>query len=587
MRTAVWVGVIWMVASGMAQAEENRWWPTQGLPRVVVKAVSRQSSRGLQMLEQSVAGLAAGAVNRQTGDELVWVATGNLDCEAWYSAFLREHADLEYRGEFDTWDLVDRFVQRGLIKGYILYAQDTSAGEINDHRQGMNRSVNVATSLAGLLDGILIDESLEAEARGKGLKLLLDVRDKSQAWCFQNYQDQFHRRLLVAQDPRKPHLRDLAIAHRALVLYGNDEPTEAALKWLEPLSVIAGWNGGDEFRTTQLSSIYGHLQTATDWCHNLPVLMAGTHQTAPPAQKPFNPSGIDWKDSRSCVSFVLTDGDNVQWFEGSFFHGNSSFWNHPDRGKIPFGWSCCYTHLAQLCPQALGYAQGTQHRQDRMIEWGGGYYYPDHFGSARSNAAELLARHARRTWAQMRATGTRIIGFNMARVDSPAARQAYQTFAGETDGLLAILAFQYAPYEGGAGKTFWVKDRRGVEIPVISARYSIWEHANRRPRAGTPAKVAREIRDSTAGPQPRHDWVIVHAWSYFRRAEGGSEEAENLPQDTASAQGGVRGYGPAIWCAERLPDTVRVVTPEEMVWRIRRQHDPATTERLLELESGR
>ena len=70
---------------------------------------------------------------------------------------------------------------------------------------------------------------------------------------------------------------------------------------------------------------------------------------------------------------------------------------------------------------------------------------------------------------------------------------------------------------------------------VITARYSIWEHANRRERAGTPAKIAREIREtvekSPPGQLPRYDWVIDHAWSWFKRAPGADENAEDMPQD--------------------------------------------------------
>src|SRR3954463_12240459 len=88
-------------------------------------------------------------------------------------------------------------------------------------------------------------------------------------------------------------------------------------------------------------------------------------------------------------------------------------------------------------------------------------------------------------------------------------------------------SFQYAPYEAGAGKVYWVKDRRGAEVPVITARYSIWADANTRPRAGTPAKVAREIREPRAATAPadlpRYDWAIAHAWSYFRHVPGTDE----------------------------------------------------------------
>ena len=58
----------------------------------------------------------------------------------------------------------------------------------------------------------------------------------------------------------------------------------------------------------------------------------------------------------------------------------------------------------------------------------------------------------------MQRTGTRIIGFNLPRYDSPDAQRAYEELASQTDGLLAILVFQYDPYQGGAGKTFWVKE---------------------------------------------------------------------------------------------------------------------------------
>ncbi len=563
-------------------ADEDRWWPEQLVPKSIVRT-REHGDPAYKMLVQSVAGLAAKAVNQGQGDEMVWVFNDNQDMELWYQAFLKRHPNIATNGgTLTTWELVNRFAERGIIKGYILYSQDKSLGQTSDHRAGMDRSVNVATSLAGIHHGIVVEESLEQEAIANGLTMLLDVRGKSQSWCFENYKDRFHRRMLCAQDPRISNVRDLAIAQQALVLFGADEPMESAMRWLEPLSPIAGWNGGDEFETTRLSTIYGHIQTATDWCMNLPILMSGSEQVTAPVPNKFDPHTIEWSDRRSCVSFILTDGDNVQWFQSSFFHGNPSYWNSPGRGKFPFGWSCCFASLAQLCPDAMEYGMTTQKQNDQFIEWGGGYYYPDLFAKSRPDQRELLARHASRTWKYMRRTGTRIIGFNVATVDSPAAIEAYETIAGQTDDLTAILVFQYSPYEAGAGKTFWVKDRRGVEIPVISARYSIWENSNRRPRSGTPSKVAREIRDTAAGNNVCHDWVIVHAWSYFQRVPGPDENSENLPQKYAPKRGGERGYEPAFWCSDRLPSVVHTVTPEELAWRIRMEHDATATRQLLE-----
>ena len=190
----------------------------------------------------------------------------------------------------------------------------------------------------------------------------------------------------------------------------------------------------------------------------------------------------------------------------------------------------------------------------------------------------------------MKKNNTRIIGFNVSKLDSADALKAYEVIARQTDGLLAILVFQYDAYEAGAGKTFWVKDRNGLEVPVVSARYSIWNHLNHRPRAGTPAKVAREIRQSVENaPQdelPRYDWVIVHAWSWFKQAPGNDENAEDMmpqaPREEAVAKGGQSIYAPVTWCAGRLPANIRTVSPEELIWRIRMKHNPEQTKKLIQ-----
>ncbi len=568
---------------------QDRWWPVQAMPKALVRLQNDLPAprASCEMMAQSVAGLAAKAVNEGRADEMVWVGTGNIDVEDWLARRLKRLPQLQLRGAFALWDLIDRYAGNGIIQGYILYSSDHSKGELNQHRPDMDCSVNVATSLAGLLDGIIVDESIEADAKRHGLKMLADVRGKTQAWCFQTYKDRFNRHMLCTQDPQKPNVRDLAISQKTLTLFGDAEPLPTAMKWLQPLSPILGWNGGDEFQTTQMSTVCGHIQTATDWAVNLPVLMAGTECAEPAKLKSFDPRTIDWKDRRSAVCFVRSDGDNVDTFEGSFFRGSEgrSYWGNPDRGKIPFGWSCCFAHLAQLCPEAIDYALATQSSNDWFLEFGGGYYYPDLFGRDRTNRWDLLAQHARRTWALMQMSNTRIIGFNFTQFDSPDARRACQTFASQTDGLLAILAFQYSCYEAGAGQTFWVKDRNGIDVPVITARYSIWEHANDRPRAGTPARIAHEILQSVAqtppAQLPRYDWVIAHAWSYFKPAPGADENAENMPQENAAANGGVRGYTPVVWCADRLPSGIRVVSPEELVWRIRMKHDPSQTRKLI------
>ncbi|QEH34723.1 hypothetical protein OJF2_32650 [Aquisphaera giovannonii] len=587
-RQVAWWFACGMLAVSPAIAAEARWFPEQakaaGIVRTVLEGRFPEPGRAHSMLVQSVAGLAAQAVNEGRGDELVWVSTTNRDLEDWYARILRRPGAPTSRGaELEPWALVDRFRKAGIVRGYVVYRADRSKGEINEHRPGLDNSVNVATSLAGVLGAVLVEDTLEPEARRRGLERLADARDMTPSRCLETYRGRFNRRLLTCQDPRKPNVRDLAIAQRSFTSYGPDPSVEAALRWLEPLSPVLGWNGGDELETTRLSTVHGQFQTATDWCMNLPVLMAASSGTATEV-KPLDPGSINWDDGRGAVSFVMTDGDNVQWYEGGFF-GDANYWSSPARGKIPFGWSCPFAHLAQLGPVLIDRAREQQGPNDTFVEWGGGYYYPDLFARDRPDARGLLAEHARRTADLMRRTGARIIGFNVLDVDSPEAVRSYRAIAGASRGLAAILVFQYNPYEGGAGKVWWVKDADGVELPVISARYSIWEHYPASRSGGTPAKVARLIRESDAaaakaGEPPRLDWAIVHAWSYFRRAPGVDEAAEEIPQDEGPSRG-VRGYVPATWCAERLPDSIRVVSPEELAWRIRMRHDPEATRKAI------
>src|SRR5690606_33582339 len=93
--------------------------------------------------------------------------------------------------------------------------------------------------------------------------------------------------------------------------------------------------------------------------------------------------------------------------------------------------------------------------------------------------------------------------------------------------------------------------------------------------------IRESVAATPAAQLPRNDWVIAHVWSFFKKSAGNGENAENLPQENASARGGVRGYTPVLWCAERLPEDIRVVSPEEMIWRIRMKHDPAGTKKLI------
>jgi hypothetical protein len=203
------------------------------------------------------------------------------------------------------------------------------------------------------------------------------------------------------------------------------------------------------------------------------------------------------------------------------------------------------------------------------------------YGKARGTA-RALELHAERLRAYMELTGIRTLAFNFQDWDGADARAACETFASKLPGLLGIFAFQYYPYSAGKGAIRWVKGIQGDEVPIVSCRFTIWAQTGR-PRDATPAAVANHLNALPKAGETLADdafsWVMIHAWSRFRRASKGApldSEEKDVPPDKVSPDS-ARGYEPGIWAAERLDSKVKPVTASELLMRIRLRLKPRTT----------
>src|SRR5262249_47980513 len=115
-----------------------------------------------------------------------------------------------------------------------------------------------------------------------------------------------------------------------------------------------------------------------------------------------------------------------------------------------------------------------------------------------------------------------------------------------------------------------------------SCRFTVWAQTGR-PHDAAPASVAAQMNQlPTAGKTTSDDafsWVLVHAWSRFRRAPQNAPldaEEKDVAQDKAIPDT-ARGYEPALWAAERLDSQVKPVTATELLWRIRLRLRPQST----------
>lgn len=569
--------LIALEASG--SAFPDRYWPDFPAPeRVILSETHTGLSYAENVLLETLSGLVALETKRRGYGEMVWVGSASPSYEEWLRRCAQYLGFPIASGTFTVWDLVDRYRERGTIKGYILYRKESGDRPMHEGRSA-DTSVNVATALCSIFHGVAIEEGIEQTAKRHGLKCLLDVREKDEQWLWESHGERFARNVLGRQDPKNPVMRGSAVAMRTLLVSNTDALYEAVLARMWPGSPILGWGIGLEDAQTLPASRFGIFQTATNWCINLPLLSSGQTGLRYPFQPFCKPSDNspprDMRDTRY-VSFVMSDGDNVQWLMLNFCKGEEAqqYWACPDRGQMPLGWTLPAADLLQLCPYTLDYLRETASPNDDFMLLGGGYYYPDHFGEARPEK-HLLGRQARRTAKYMDKCGLTTLMVNIQDWDSEEAIRAYETYARKMPNLEGIFVVQYAPYTAGNGAIRWVRMGNRREVPVITARNAIWSQRGDHPAEGPPGKVAallnRWAETPVEQPEDRFAWVIVHCWSWFRKTELGAPSSEEEVEQKYYPVGEeiARGYHPALWAAERLSPKIRVVTPSGLVRRLR------------------
>lgn len=559
--------IILQVIPSLVTAQETKpFWPLQKAPKYVVTCkIQNFSDVGEMNLAQSVSGLAAKSVNEGSSDEGVWLNCRNANYKTYYQSLIKRIAAKE-RGLFSVWELVGRYQQRGIIDGYILY-------DVNRR----DNSINLATIYASIKNGVLIDISQEATAIRKGLPKLYDATKSTfDLKAFQSVSGQLNSNLLVVANPRFSNNKDFAIAHKCAIYYGVDSLYLNILNWIQPLSPIIGWNVGDEFKQIGPCTSRGLVNIPADWCENLALLSA-----SPPLQpakiKSINPRQINWKEDKNYEAFVMSDGDNLQWTFGSFIYSRD-YWNNRANAAIPMSFTACPVNLVQAAGDVYNQLVQSQQANVSMVEYGAGYFYPDLFGRKTADGERLLRTYAKKINVQLKRTGVKVFGFICKDLSSAGALKAYQIYAEELEGITGIIAVQYSPYNGGQGKIFWVKNKNGIEIPVITAKYQLWANLKSK-GSGNPMELADLINrdDAPAAGKPKQlNWTIVHAWSQYYN------ENEDVPNNERVAMKGTRGVTPVMWTKQLLDKNIKVISIEELLWRLRMQHNSMDTKSVID-----
>lgn len=323
-------------------------------------------------------------------DDFQWEITEPL-----YDFYKRKHG-IRFAEIPDAQSALKRF--KSSAKGYVVW--DTEVGA----------SLNVAFTIAGLEDAIVVSEDLIPLVRKQGLKEIDDLRGrytgKSDAEIYgdaiDRYWDRCNRDKIMLMGGHRgrtmmPAMADWGIRERMFFHDLSADPQEAdelvlnrrLLEDLNPGSIVFGWHpyGKDtEEQSTMLLSMYG---LKMEGLHNLPNLSYNCQFEFTPGFKFTNNHhvALDAKlvaEEKVYISFVQSDSIGI------------GVWTKPGRGKLPFAWQVTM-NWTKFSPAALEYFHESATPNDYFIGGlsGPGYMYPnnipaDRFPKLMDEAKEMM-----------------------------------------------------------------------------------------------------------------------------------------------------------------------------------------------------
>lgn len=522
-----------------------------------------ETMQGLQyhLLCQSLAGLTNRMVEEGKSDVAVWLYDHGGKASYKVSKQALEDMGICEQGVQNGLELacsdyesVDglRLQLKGFFDGYVL--TDVK----NNPESGI-----VASVASHVYNSIIVDVRDKEYFEKAGYSMKYDATHKTTLDAWHEFKDKCNNEALVIMPVQTGELREFAIKNNLFVLNLNKKQgdprsgqnvdlLEEVLAWLQPNVPVYGWEQGvSEDQFVARISKSGHPMIPCDWSYNHSLTsLLYTERQQPVQAQSFNPKLIDFDKKRNYVSFFLSDGDNIQWMMQDFA---TSFYDVPEAIEVKMSYGLPVSTLSVMAPAQLHNLMNLRRDECSVLEMlGGGYYYIDTY-SQNNNRNDNLKIAAERLAVSMRRYHVGLLGVMAMDVKSAASREAYQAFVDANDRLEGIIALQYSPYAGGGGEVFWVTNKNGYDIPVITVRYSLWDRIHE--REGSPDFIASKLE--AEAQVESFSAICVHAWSRF--------------------EGNAHGAAAARLCAGKLDGRFEVVNMQELVWRLRMSRHPEQT----------
>ena len=300
--------------------------------------------------------------------------------DAWAN---QKENNLTFGKKYETADrfaLVEKYASS--LKGAVLYSTKNSF-----HYR------NLATTVAGLYDLLPVTAEVLAglQAAGVSLEVKVDLSDlpytkpeEIYTYLFETYWKDCSRKIFVSVCPQDHlgYIRDVGVAVGAAVVWLDtrnaaemavwkrffEEPVEGKEMLTSGKSLILGWHP-EERSGIGAGTMYGISTIPSDFYKAGSVLACVNHQITMPAVPKR-----DGLKNKTYVALYISDGDNIQYVQGTMrvrwdqVHGDN------ERGSIPLSWTIA-PGLVDLGPGIMNYYYNTSKEADCFVTGPSGMGY--------------------------------------------------------------------------------------------------------------------------------------------------------------------------------------------------------------------
>ena len=443
----------------------------------------------------------AGIVNRNTSGELL-LSPNNSSLPNplfWLNQLKVAYPQVQSQFQSSPAFFINRY--RTMLNGYVLYDRAVNAD-----------SINIATSIAGVTNAIIVDPATLSYATAAALPLIADARNLTYSQVFAQYGPQFNKDMLFHQDTTKnEQLRDFAILNHGFMYYSNPTALNPYAASQNPQGRIFGW-GPSEFDLFYQASQNNQQVVASDWTWSTSTTSKWKVPLA--TQQYHAPANLVTQTDKHYVAFVMSDGDNCDWVTGTFAT-DPEWFGSPYRGNFNMSWDLTST-LSEMNPVAFNYlyqlASNGAHKDSFVSSGGAGLTFPSQYPDKAGLAASISQ--------SLQKADQKVISILDPTYDTSTLYAILDS--PQVMGMMFKTYDSY--YKGRYGALDWHNGK-----PILSVEYSLWDGAD------TALSIANALnatthRDAQNDPAS-YSIVNVHPWSTLGPTGSGSgDPMSNLNQ---------------------------------------------------------